>query len=242
VAVALAVTAALVALMFTFAILERWLVRRRPHELAWAVAMALFVAGACSVVWGVGVGWGSLSFRLYYLFGAVLNVAWLALGQMLLSASTAGGAPRWRHRAQSGLVVASAFAAGVVLTAPLRSPIDPDELPRGDLVFGAAPRVLAGIGSGGGALIVFAGTVASTVALVRARRRGTRGAGGRAVGTGLIALGTLVLGRSGGLAEQGRLEGFALTLTIGITVLFAGYLVAASRLPSPSERSAAMPT
>lgn len=239
---ALATAAALVALVFCFSITERWLVRRRPHELAWAVAMGLFVAGALSVAWGVGVGWDPLSFRLYYLFGAVLNVAWLALGQLLISSPGA----RWGSRARSWLVAASAFASGIVLATPIRAPIEPDQLPRGDVVFGPVPRILAAVGSGGGALIVFAGTAMSTVALVRARGRGVSGAGGRAVGTAFIAVGTLVLGRSGGFAERGRLEGFSITLVLGISILFTGYLVATRRSgpppqPATTEKAASAP-
>ncbi len=236
-ATALAVAAALVALAFCGAVTERWLVRRRPHELAWAIAMALFVGGALSVAWGVGVGWGEVSFRLYYLFGAVLNVAWLALGQVLISVPGA----RWAARARPVLVALSAFAAGVVLSTPLRAPIDPEHLPTGSEVFGPAPRVLAAVGSGAGALIVFVGTAWSTVALLRAGRKGAPGAGARALGTGLIAAATLVLGRSGGYAERGQLSGFSSTLLIGITILFAGYLVA-TRRPGASRRPAAAGT
>jgi hypothetical protein len=231
-ATALAIAAALVALAFCFAVTERWTVRRRPHELAWAIAMGLFVAGALSVAWGVGVGWGDVSFRLYYLFGAVLNVAWLALGQILISVPGA----KWGARARSVLVAVSAFATGVLLATPIREPIDPDRLPKGDVVFGAAPRILAAVGSGGGALIVFGGTAWATVNLVRARRRGAPGAGPRALGTGLIAVATVVLGRSGGYAERGQLSGFSTTLLIGIILLFAGYLVATRRPAATTGR------
>jgi hypothetical protein len=233
VAVALAVAAVLVSLIFTFAIVERWIVRRRPHEQAWAVAMGLFVAGALSVVWGVGVGWNSLSFRLYYLFGAVLNVAWLAFGQILISFPGA----RRVERVRGGLIAVSTFAAGIVLAEPLRESIMPGQLPKGDEVFGPGPRILAAVGSGAGALIVFVGTVASTVALLRTRRSGAVGAGAQAGGTALIALGTLVLGRSGGYASRGDLRGFSVTLTVGICVLFAGFLLATRRRGVLADRS-----
>jgi hypothetical protein len=244
-AVALAVVAALVSLVFTFAIAERWMVRRRPHELAWTVAMGLFVAGALSVVWGVGVGWNPLSFRLYYLFGAVLNVAWLALGQLLISFAprTNIGAMR-AQRARGVLIAISAFATGIVLAEPLRETIAPGQLPKGDEVFGPGPRILAAVGSGGGALIVLVGTVASTVALLRARNRdAVPGAGARAGGTALIAVGTIVLGRSGGYAARGDLRGFSITLTVGVCVLFAGFLLATRRTNAPvAVRETGLPT
>ena len=46
----------------------------------------------------------------------------------------------------------------------------------------------------------------------------------------LIAVGTLVLGASGTLnGRLGASTAFAVTLTIGVTVLFAGFLVATSQ-------------
>jgi hypothetical protein len=46
----------------------------------------------------------------------------------------------------------------------------------------------------------------------------------------VIALGTLVLGASGLLnSVLGQMEGFAVTLTVGITLLFAGFLATNAR-------------
>jgi hypothetical protein len=50
-----------------------------------------------------------------------------------------------------------------------------------------------------------------------------------AIGNALIAAGTLILGASGLLnGRLGASKAFAVTLTIGVTVLFAGFLVATS--------------
>src|ERR1700716_435924 len=43
---ALAAGATLVAVAFAMSTFDRWLARRRRHELAWAVALVLFAAGA----------------------------------------------------------------------------------------------------------------------------------------------------------------------------------------------------
>src|SRR5205823_13785584 len=108
---------------------------------------------------------------------------------------------------------------------------------QGKDVFGVLPRVLAAVGSGLGALVVFAGAVYSAI---RFRR-------GRMVGANvLIALGTALLG-AGGLLNSvlGEMTGFAVTLVVGIAVLFAGFLVASSRprpvLSPPAELQPAAP-
>ena len=61
-AVAVSAASVLLATAFTAATLERWLARRRRHDLAWASAMALFAAGALAYFAGVANGWQAWSF------------------------------------------------------------------------------------------------------------------------------------------------------------------------------------
>ena len=229
---ALAAAAALVALAFALCTFERWLDRRRRHELAWAISLAMFTAGSTALWYGAAAGWGALSFRLFYLFGAVLNVPFLALGTIYLLGGTRAG-DRWAAVVGLG----SAFAAGVVLVAPLRRPVPAHRLPQGSDVFGALPRVLAALASGAGATVVLVGAGWSAWRLLARRDAATSAAGsplrrgrptGRlAGGNVLIAAGTLVLG-AGGLFNSvlDEMEAFAVTLLVGIALLFAGFLVA----------------
>ena len=53
---ALAAAAALVALAFALSTFERWLERRRRHELAWAVSLAMFADGSAAVWYGAAAG------------------------------------------------------------------------------------------------------------------------------------------------------------------------------------------
>jgi hypothetical protein len=219
---ALAAAGTLVALAFSLATLERWLDRRRPHELAWSVALALFTAGSASLWLGAANGWNAPTFRAFYLFGAIVNVPVLALGTVYLLGS--------RRRANfwtATIALASAFAAGVMVVVPLEGPIPVERLPRGSEVFGALPRIMAAVASSGGALVVLGGAVLS------AWRR-------RLVATNLlIAAGTLVLG-AGGLFNSvlNEMEAFAVTLVLGIVLIFAGFLLATA---TGGQRSPAAP-
>lgn len=221
---AFAAAASLVALAFAMSTFERWLARRRRHELAWSVALALFFAGSAALWLGAANGWDGPTFRAFYLFGAIVNVPVLALGTVYLL-----GGQRTGDRWAAVVGLASAFAAGVIVVAPLHSPIPPDRLPQGSDVFGPLPRVLAAVASAGGALVIVAGAAWS------AWRR-------RLVGANvLIAGGTLVLG-AGGLFNSvlDEMEAFALTLVIGITMLFLGFLLAAGARrarPGPEAES-----
>jgi hypothetical protein len=214
-----AVAAAIVGVAFGLSTLERWLRARRPHELAWSAALAMFALAAGALAFGAQAGWSGPVFRVFYLFGAIADVPVLALGTVyLLSGRRAG------HATALGVAMFCAFAAGVVVTAPFRAPLPVNELVQGSKVFGPLPRVLAALGSAVGALAILAGAVWS---VFRVRRSG---APRRLLwSNGLIALGTLVLGASGTLNSVfGAMTAFAVTLLLGISVIFAGFLVASS--------------
>ncbi|HEX7168224.1 MAG TPA: hypothetical protein VF230_14690 [Acidimicrobiales bacterium] len=213
--VALAVAAGLVAVAFAFSTLERWLARRRRHELAWSVSLVCFAIASFALAAGAALGWDDVSFRVFYLFGAIVNVPFLALGTVYLLGSQRRG-DGWA----AAVSLLAAFAAGVVLSTPLRADIPAHELVQGSEVFGPLPRVLAAVCSGVGALVIFGG---AAVSAWRYRR-------GRMLWANvLIAAGTLVLSSSGLFnSVLGEMDAFAVSLTIGISVIFAGFLVATS--------------
>jgi hypothetical protein len=209
-----------VASLFAESTFVRWSQRRSAHLAAWAVALAMFAFASAALAVGVSTGWDNGSFRVFYLFGAILNVPWLALGTVaLLIGEPAARRARWY------LVFFSGLAAGVMFSAPMET-VSGFEIPVGKDVFGAFPRALAAIGSGVGAAVILVGAVWSVVRLARTGRSAGRLAGAN----GLIALGTLVLS-SGGLVQGfvGHDEAFTISLAVGITVIYAGFLVAEGR-------------
>ena len=228
---ALAAGATLVAVAFAMSTFDRWLARRRRHELAWAAALTLFAAGAFFLWLGASAGWTLGVFRAFYLFGAVVNVPVLALGTVYLLAGRRAG-----DRSALGVAVFAAFATGVIVSAPAHPIADPNALPQGSAVFEALPRVLAAVASAGGALVVLGGAVWSAV---RQRR-------GRLLWANVvIAAGTLVLGASGLLnSVLGQMEAFAVTLAAGVSILYAGFLLAVTpaRRPVPPAVPAAAPS
>jgi hypothetical protein len=216
---ALAATAALVALGFALSTLERWLDRRQRHQLTWTIALFAFAAASTAQWAGAALGWSSVSFRVFYLFGPIVSVPVLALGTVYLLAGRRTG-----DVATAFLVVVLPYAAGVLTVAPLTATIDPGALPQGSDVFGPLPRLLAGVCSGVASLVLIGGAVVSAARLVR-RRATVRLAGANA----LIALGTLLLS-AGGLLNSvaDEMVSFAVMHAIGITVVFLGFLVASA--------------
>ncbi len=236
---AMGAAATLVAIAFALSTWERWCARRRRHELAWSISLALFAAGSAALWAGGALGWEPWSFRAFYLFGAILNVPFLAVGTIYLL----GGAERG-DRAGVAVALLAAFCTGVVVTVPLTGSIDPEILPRGSEVFGLAPRLMAGIGSGVAAVIVLGGALWSAWRLLRGQRRpgeqptGSLSPRRLAAANLAIAAGTIVLS-AGGLLNSvvDEMTGFAISLLVGITLIFGGFLITSGGSSAGTLRS-----
>lgn len=206
---AAAAATTLVSVAFALSTFERWLDRRRPHELVWTIALAMFAGASAAQLWGAAVGWGEAAFRAFYLLGPILSVPELALGTVLLLAS-----PRVGRVARVGVHAWALVSTGILLAAPFTGAVDPEALPQGSDVFGPLPRILAAVGSGVGATVLIVGAVVSAV-----QRR-------HALANTLIALGTAVLSLGGlfnSVADE--MTSFAIAHALGITLVFAGFLV-----------------
>ena len=236
---ALAGAATLIACAFTLSTFDRWLRRRQPHELAWTIAMALFALGSGALWWAESSGWNLMAFRIFFLAGAVLNVAWLALGTIYLLIGLRAG-----NICRAWLVWLSGFATGVVLIAPTKSQVVSTEFPAGREIFGAAPRILAAVGSGVPAMFIIVGALWSAWRVVKKQNPATSKSISRTVtspkrlagGNVLIAVGTIVLSASGTLAGRlGQDRAFAITLLCGVSILFSGFLDASNSTLSASS-------
>jgi len=218
----LAAAATLISLAFALSTLERWLARRRPHEAAWTISLFLFAAGSLALCAGTAFGWRDWSFRAFYLFGGVLNVPFLALGTVYLL-----GGPVLGRRVAIGLGLIAAFAAGVIAVAPILHPISPEVFPTGKDHFGVLPRVFAGVGSGLAAVVIIGGALWSAVRLARGQRSARIGSAKRlAAANVLIAVGTIVISFKSAFESLGDDEtAFAAALAVGITIIFAGFLL-----------------
>jgi len=219
--VGLAFLATAVATLFAQATLVRSTRDHRPQDRVWTIALAFVALASAALATGASTGWDNGTFRVFYLLGAVLAVPWLALGTVYLLAR-----PATARRVERMLIFLSGLATGVLLAAPMHN-VHGTAIPVGHDVFDAFPRVLAGVGNGLGATVIIAGALVS--AWHFGRHRATPGNGRRAAANLLIATGTLVLS-SGGLVQgvAGKDEAFVISLAVGLSVIYAGFLVAAS--------------
>jgi hypothetical protein len=212
---------------FAVAVLRQYTARRRPYQLAWGIALSMFTVASLALTAGVVAGWSPVSFKLYYLFGAVLNVPWLALGTVELLAGPAARRAYLAALAAFTLVSVVLVAMARVTAADLAGRL----LPEGKEFLPVAVRVLAVVGNTVGTLVVVGGAVASGLAM-----RSRRDLRPRFEGTLLIALGVLLAASGGVLAFLASSDKLALGLAVGASVMYLGFRRASApaRPPVPS--------
>ena len=199
---------------FAVAVLRQYAARRRPYQLAWGIALSMFTVASLALTAGVVAGWSPVSFKLYYLFGAVLNVPWLAFGTVELLAGPAARRAYLAALTAFTLVSVVLVALARVTAADLAGRL----LPEGKEFLPVAVRALAVVGNTVGTLVVVGGAVASGLAM-----RSRRDLRPRFEGTLLIALGVLLAASGGVLAFLASSDKLALGLAVGASVMYLGF-------------------
>jgi hypothetical protein len=219
--------AAVVAFVFAVRLAGRYVRRHRPHEGAWLVALVMFAVASGAMADGVARGWGPADFRLYWLFGAVLNVPFLFAGEVYLLARRRGLA----HAVMAVIVAAAAYATVVVMTADLDASRLRTALPLGKDVFGQTlAHGLAQLYGNAAYFLLLGGLLWSAW-----RLKGRPELKSQLVGVLLIAVGTSVVAVGSGIGAAFHLVAlFSVSLAAGVAIIFAGF-VAASRPPHRTE-------
>jgi hypothetical protein len=209
--------AAFVSAVFAALIAQQWLIKKRPNQLAWAIALAMFAIASFAAAIGILGGWNGFEFRVYYLFGAIVNVPVLALGTIYLLAPR-----KLAHVTATLVVTASIFAAGAVFTAHLDTAgLATSGIPRGAIVMPPSVRTLSRYYSFIGFFIVVGGALWSSWRLARERSEKLQRL---AAGNILIAAGTFVVAVGSGFARYGGGSIFAVGLLAGVSLMFAGFI------------------
>lgn len=209
--------AALAATLFAVDLWRDQARRARPHIAAYAVGMSMFAIATWCLFAGVTFGWTGGLYRLFFLFGAVLNIPFLALGSMFLVVGRRSG-----HVMTIALGGLTAISTTLVLTVPFQQRLPDGGIPHDMFSTGFGPRLFAMIGGAAGAMIL---VVLSVVSLVRFWNRDRR----IVWGNGLILAGTTSAATGGTALALGGASLFAVSLLIAVTLIWAGYRVATGR-------------
>jgi len=197
---------------FAAAVAMQYARKRRPSQLAWAIGLLLFTVAAFMGYLARSGGATELEYRLFYLFGAITNVAWLALGTVFIVA------PKYGRAALALVLALSAVAVYAVFASPVDIAVAVDTgkgYPDGSLA-----RILAAIGSGVGSIVLFGGALWSAWVFFRRRNQGRR-----AVANAVIAVGVLIVAAGGTVAFTGASGILELTNLLGVSVMFVGFLL-----------------
>jgi hypothetical protein len=213
---------------FATAVLLQYAQRHKPYQLAWGIALSLFAVASLALTLGVAVGWSPTTFRLYYLFGAILNVPWLALGTVLLL-----GRPV-TARVYLGCLLAFSIASLVLVVV---APVTPSDLagalvPEGRRFLPLTVRMLAVAGNVVGTLVVIGGAAVSGLALRHRRELRPRFEGNL-----LIALGVAFAAGGGVFAFLDQSGKLGAGLAVGACVMYLGFWRASTPVRSPLASS-----
>jgi hypothetical protein len=202
-----------VAAAFAIVVLRQYGSHRRTYQLMWAAGFAMFAIAAFAGYLARSGGTTDTEYRIFYLFGAILNVAWLALGTLYLLAPR-----RWADIALVAVAILSIAAAYAVASAPVDLTAAADSgrgFPNGSLA-----RILAGVGSGLGSVVLVGGALWSAWVFLRKRHNGRR-----ALANVIIAVGVLIVAAGGTATFTGAAGVLEAANLIGLAVMFTGFLL-----------------
>ncbi len=223
--------AAEVSLLFTLALVGRLARSRSLYLASWSVALVFFTVGAGALWYGSAFGWSGASFRVYYLFGALLGVPFLALGQVQLLVSRV-----WAEVATLIVLCYCAVAGFVVALTPFEdgARVAGRRLPDGSHLYGTLARSLIGVSNGLGTVVLVVGV---SVSLARQWGSGPQGRA-RSVGLGCIVAGAVAAGTGGALTFLGRTGANAIGILVGVALMFAGFARVGRAVAAGRHRSA----
>lgn len=217
-----------VMLVFTISVLQRYVVRRKPHFLFWGIGLAMFGVGSFAEAYFSIIGWSSAVFFGWYLFGAALNAAWIGHGSLLLLFRK-----RWTQVITVILVIGSLFATFLMIQIMpnLTANIFDAALPISEqykeimpaIDDGATVRLTTPFFNIYGLITLVGGALWSAWLFLRKRVLPNR-----VVGNVLIAAGALSIGLASTLTRLGVGEYLYLGELIAAVLMYAGFVVASA--------------
>lgn len=210
---ALALLAALAATAFSADLWMDYRKRSRPHIAAFAVGMTMFAIATWAFFIGLTYGWTGPLYRTFYLFGAVLNIPFLALGSMFLVVGKRSG-----HIMAIALGALTAISTTLTATVAFANPLPDSGVPHDVFASGFGPRLFAIIGGAMGSTILI---ILALVSVFRFWNKNRRIVWGNL----LIVAGTFAAASGGTGLALGEGSAFALSLLAAVTLIWAGYRV-----------------
>ena len=217
------ISAALFSALIVLVMLRRMRQKIRPQEAAWIVAFTMFALAAGLQVAGDLGGWTPTMTRIYYLCGATLVVGWLGLGTWLVLVHKS-----WlRKLGLWSMILVTGIGIGLVS----QTPVQMSALASTGWHALEKPAMLTiltiGLNSIG-TIILVGGALWSAWFFWR---KGIMKE--RMVGMILLAVGALTVAAGGSLTRLGHDQYLYAAMSIGVSLMFWGYLKTIRPAPAP---------
>ncbi len=199
---------------FAWVILSRWGQKRQSyHLLWWGLGVITFGGGTLVESLNTLLGWHEVIFKSWYILGALLGGAPLAIGTIYLQYSKRVG-----HIAVAILVSVVTVVSIFVILSPIKTAlIDPGIL-NSKVLEWQQIRLVSPFINSLAAIFLIGGAIASAIRF--SKKRDTRN---RFIGNVLIAVGAILPGVGGSFSRLGYTEVLYVTELLGIIGIFAGY-------------------
>lgn len=222
----ISIAPALIMLVFTAFVLQRFLVRRKLSFLFWTIGLAMFGAGSFAEAY-LAMAWNEWAFFIWYFCGAVLNAAWIGHGTVYLLFRK-----KWVHTITAVLILCSLGA--LVLMLQVMPRLDAAQFTTARPISEQYRTIMPAIDDGGlirlttpffnvYGLVTLVGGALWSAYLFRRKRVLPN----RVVANVLIAAGALSVAFTSTLTRFGHGSLLYLGELVAATLMFAGFLTAA---------------
>lgn len=211
--------AAVVSLIFGILVLRQYLSRRKPFQLFWTLGLFMFFVGSSAETIATLTTWTDLLAKIYYFFGAMITVGFLAMGTIYLLTS-----PKVARICLTILLLISTLAFLMILTVTMNTTVMQQAGWEWKEVMPVSARLVPITINSLGSLVLIGGALYSAWVTWRQKQHYER-----MIANILIASGVLVIGAAhtmGGLFGLGRQTLISIAMAIGVTLMFLGFLEA----------------
>lgn len=216
----------IISALFAYTILSRWLEKPQAyHLLWWGLGVVTYGIGT-AIESGVTLfGWNVVLFKSWYIFGALLGGAPLAIGTIYLLFRNRVG-----HIAVGLLLTTVIITSGFVIMSPIKYELVDPAILSSSVLGWQNIRIVSPFINSLAFLFLVGGSIYSVIKFI-----GIPESRHVAIGNLLIAIGAILPGIGGMGSRMGHTELLYIGEFIGVILIWFGYRTC-QKVPRPSER------
>lgn len=201
--------------VFSYKIIKRYSSKKQAlYLLWWGIGVAVYGAGTLLESFNTLFGWHELSFKLWYIFGALLGGAPLAIGSIYLLAGKKKG-----HLAVGILLVTVCVTSAFVFLSPIKYELVKQSVFNSNVLGWQDIRLVSPFINGFAGIFLIGGAFYSAFKFKKKTELRNR-----YIGNIYIAIGAILPGIGGGFSRAGFTEALYIGEFLGIILIWYGYI------------------